>query len=268
MRRLSKGFTLIELLVVIAIIALLLSIITPALRKAKEAARGIVCRSSLRQMGVGLVSYYMENDNKALISKGGEDFWFLQIAPYMGDAAFQQGAGLDPEKELRATMQLLKCPANSKTPVNPTGGVRGTAVNQYRYHVVNVEGSYAINRWVGGWIATTFDPGTAEGRANLNISYRDSGCQKGNVPVIMDAIWVGALPSDTDKTPDEWPAGYDLTTGYSVGLERLTTNRHGMDTNLLFGDGHVDKIGLEQLWAQRWNKTFKIRHDVTIQPMR
>lgn len=44
----AKGFTLIELLVVIAIIALLLAILMPALRKAKESAREIICRANLR----------------------------------------------------------------------------------------------------------------------------------------------------------------------------------------------------------------------------
>ncbi len=44
------GFTLIELLVVIAIIALLLSIIVPALKEVKKAGKVIVCKSNLRQL--------------------------------------------------------------------------------------------------------------------------------------------------------------------------------------------------------------------------
>ena len=59
MRR--KGFTLIELLVVIAIIALLLSIIMPALNKVKEQAKFIMCKSNLHNYGLVLTMYTSEN---------------------------------------------------------------------------------------------------------------------------------------------------------------------------------------------------------------
>ena len=58
----KKGFTLIELLVVIAIIALLLSILTPALNQVKEKARRIMCASALRQWGIAIAAYNMSNN--------------------------------------------------------------------------------------------------------------------------------------------------------------------------------------------------------------
>jgi len=62
----KEAFTLIELLVVIAIIALLLSLLVPALKKIKEQARATVCKSNLRQLGAGLYTYAADNDGKIM----------------------------------------------------------------------------------------------------------------------------------------------------------------------------------------------------------
>jgi prepilin-type N-terminal cleavage/methylation domain-containing protein len=59
----KKAFTLIELLVVIAIIALLLSILTPALNQVKDRARRILCGNALRQWGIALAAYNSANDD-------------------------------------------------------------------------------------------------------------------------------------------------------------------------------------------------------------
>jgi prepilin-type N-terminal cleavage/methylation domain-containing protein len=85
----KNGFTLIELLVVIAIIALLVSIIIPALRAAKNSAKDMMCLSHLNQIGKGFTLY--ANNNKGNIPKNGGTsyqnnvFWMLAFAPYVGE---------------------------------------------------------------------------------------------------------------------------------------------------------------------------------------
>ena len=57
-----KAFTLIELLVVISIIALLISILLPAMREAKRRAKVLTCMAQLKSLGVGMAAYVAEND--------------------------------------------------------------------------------------------------------------------------------------------------------------------------------------------------------------
>jgi prepilin-type N-terminal cleavage/methylation domain-containing protein/prepilin-type processing-associated H-X9-DG protein len=66
---LKKGFTLIELLVVIAIIAMLLAVLTPSLRKAREASRRMYCMSSIRMLTTAWHTYATDNSDKLAEAK-------------------------------------------------------------------------------------------------------------------------------------------------------------------------------------------------------
>jgi prepilin-type N-terminal cleavage/methylation domain-containing protein len=61
--RKNKGFTLVELLVVISIIAMLLATLIPAMKKAQEQARFVICKNNLRQIGLAGTMYLQANNN-------------------------------------------------------------------------------------------------------------------------------------------------------------------------------------------------------------
>ena len=67
-----KGFTLIELLVVIAIIAILMSILMPGLRAAREQSKRVACMANLKGLGTSIAMYLMENENRLPMGRSGD----------------------------------------------------------------------------------------------------------------------------------------------------------------------------------------------------
>ena len=63
-RNKSRGFTLIELLVVIAIIAILMAILMPAMRRVRESAKALSCRSNLRNIGMAVRLYLNDYERR------------------------------------------------------------------------------------------------------------------------------------------------------------------------------------------------------------
>src|SRR5436309_14156707 len=92
-RRASAAFTLVELLVVIAILAILASLLLPALSSAKEQAKLIKCVSNQRQIGIAFKLYQDDNNTK-----------FPPVGPTF--AEFEFGGG-DPDRSRPETALML-----------------------------------------------------------------------------------------------------------------------------------------------------------------
>lgn len=109
-RQAQAGFTLIELLVVIAIIAILASMLLPALSKAKEKAKAARCLSNERQIALGYLLYATDHSEALPVAgiayPGGVSpvAWFLEISSYIA-------RGTTNAALLSATNTVVACPS-------------------------------------------------------------------------------------------------------------------------------------------------------------
>jgi prepilin-type N-terminal cleavage/methylation domain-containing protein/prepilin-type processing-associated H-X9-DG protein len=104
--RIMKGFTLIELLVVIAIIAILASILFPVFGRARENARRSSCQSNLKQIGLGVMQYVQDYDEKYPMTMMGG---YLGAGPNWG-----YGIWMFTTFPYTKSTQIYKCPSSSR----------------------------------------------------------------------------------------------------------------------------------------------------------
>jgi prepilin-type N-terminal cleavage/methylation domain-containing protein len=241
--KVKRGFTLVELLVVIAIIALLLSILMPAMQKVREQSRSLVCKANMRQLGMGMQLYAESNNGNSMDMKFlvvGE-YWISQLMPYLGKASGQY----DAKQKLKVGI----CPSTKMTdPTDVNMNIKGTANQAWRY--TGAEGSYGLNHWL--------IPGYYVDDPARNWSKKYSTVPS-SVPSFGDCNWVGGWPLETDKAPRE--GGYTLANGKDpfVGADqmgRYCINRHAMTVNVCIVGGNVEKIPLNKLWTLKWHKGY------------
>lgn len=237
-----RGFTLIELLVVIAIIALLMSIMMPALNRVKHQARSVMCQGRLREWG--LIFKLYTDDNNGYFYRGWDvdetTLWMNALRPYYKD-----------------NWNMLLCP--TATRVMESSADWGTfkaawrdidlpGGGEYRYVF-----SYSENSWV-------------------NYMHQDRGDRKkewfwksvqsvkgaNNIPVFADSTWHDAWPRDTD-TPADYPDAFGIGDRGTTGeMNHFCINRHNGFVNFLFMDWSTRHVGLKENWTLKWHRAFNI----------
>lgn len=274
----SRAFTLVELLVVIGIIALLISILLPALSAARESARAVACMSNMRQWGMAWQMYC--DQNKGLIPGDGGDgstalpatvitnpdgttlgltwdsptLWWNALPPFMNKPPYydtiSQGASNVPTV---GSNSIFVCPSLN----NVTGAAKDPA-----------NGVTWSNNLLNIWGAPPGNPSAIPGvqmptclcyviNSHLNQTQKVQKISQ-LIPQIYgtnDSTYV-VLMAEKRMSPSEIPKirstgfadpYYTSALGQPKANEKRFTGRHHHGGHLLFVDGHVSYATYERL---------------------
>jgi prepilin-type N-terminal cleavage/methylation domain-containing protein len=225
-RRLA-GFTLVELLVVIGIIALLISMLLPALNKARQAAYTVTCQSNLRQVFLGARFY--ADGNRGLFpaapGKGAPAPYQMAIPRLLGRA--QEGI------VYIKSPRIWECPSDLTPWINfPSGGVANQFIKESYI-------SYAYNQTCG-MLDNEYTP---VGNGYF-AAYRPEKSKGSSYDALFFDAESGVVPSPNYAYNFAFTR-LKYVRGWSPG-NLLYSARHGGKLNVVGGDGHVESVKLDR----------------------
>ena len=260
--RKRNAFTLIELLVVIAIIAMLLSILMPALGKAKVIAQNVVCKSNLHSWMLCFAMYTEDYNGKFMANKYGkpDELWYVGLAPYYArnddirycptaTKTIDEGGvppfhawDMNPDGLTASITSPIVIAADSEY---DSDGKRGELSN----------GSYGVNSWISN------APNATETKENF---WRQPDVPNaGKAPIFTEMTWWRShemLPGDAPPETEDEIAGSIIGSGDAgQHLRRVTLDRHDGYINALFLDWSIQSIGLKAIYSDKvyWHKQWR-----------